>query len=181
MRIEGNIEYDTWSMLIEGVNVVLRIEREGAKRIAENSIADEELCALALSLTQAAHLEMSDEFREFFARRRQRISVKVEGKSAKHTIFLDAGQLGGSTLIALSGRQLRHKLSGGHYTKHEVLAEALREHYSKAVVKVWRLAKELNTKLPEHEMDEAAFGLYVRQALLNAAKTMSNGCTSLSA
>ena len=181
MRNEGNISQDPWPMLIEGVNIFLIIEREGARRIAENSLTDEQLGALALNIVQAAQLEMSDEFRGFFAWRRQRISVKVDRKSAKHTIFLDAGKLGGSTLIALSGKQLRHELSGGHYAKHKVLAEALGEHYSRALIKVWRLAKELHTMLPEHEMSEAAFGLYVRQALLNASKTMSKGCTSRSA
>lgn len=175
MRAEDNFKHEPWRMLIEGVNIFLTIEKEGARQIAANSLTNEQLGALALSLTQAAHLEMSDEFREFYAQRYQRISVKVDGKSAEHTLFLDAGKLGGSTLIALSGQQLRHELSGGHYAKHKVLADALGEHYSRALIKVWRLAKELHTVLPEHEMSEAAFGTYVISTLQEVAASMSKG------
>lgn len=173
MRNELNTGVDTWSKLVGALDMFSAVEREGAKRIAAQSSTDEELSVLARNIAQAAYFQMSDDFQEFFAKRHQRIGVKVEGKSCKHYMFLDSWKLGGSTLIALSGQQLRQRLVECNCTEHEAVVEALSEHYPMPLVKVWKHAKELQVALPEHEMTELEFCQHVRQALHNATELMA--------
>lgn len=172
MRNDLNNGNDIWSKLVGALDVFSAIEREGAQRIAAHSSTDEELSVLARNIAQAAYFQMSDEFQEFFAQRRQRIGVKVEGKSSDHTIFIDSGKLGGGTLIALSGQLLRKRISDLNCDRSVAVVEALCEHYPMALVKVWKLAKELQVSLPEHDTTELEFGQHVRQAVHNAAKLM---------
>lgn len=173
MRNDLNNGNDTWSKLVGALDVFSAIEREGAKRIADHFPTDEELSVLARNIAQAAYFQMSDEFQEFFAQRRQRIGVKVEGKSSDHIIFIDSGKLGGGTLIALSGQLLRKRISDLNCDRSVAVVDALCEHYPMALVKVCRLAKELQVALPEHEMTELEFGQHVRQALHSATELMA--------
>ncbi len=142
-----------------------KIELDRADSILRAKEADTELSSLARELAEGVFFKLSDDFQDFFRARRQRIGIKAEERGRKHTIFLDSGKLGGSTLICLASPLLQQCCTEFGTTKLEAVAEAMAAHYAKALVKVFNLARDLMTELPEHSMSETEFEHFVISAV----------------